>query len=674
MDENLPGKIRAKSTIKTYMGEIIALEKPKGPLILAAPPVSQAYNEEAVAVTQRSMEERICRGEILSYLYPLSAYYENNEWKIRQNFLKPEGVIKGNTDMDTLDLLEEPEYFRETKDGVYALKDAQENFLLTNIRLRIYAHIKTYWDDESEPKEEFKCLLYLKEWDDPKSVTVPLDGYKAVYSSVIKNRFPELFLSSKARDELENYLSRVYSHCKGRWQEEVRIMRIGWTTIGGVTRYELGNAPAYKRFYFPDVSLMDKTEVFSRGFRFLEIGRFQSVSLVPFIFAHFSYAAFFVNKAQREFQSTLFIRGESGAYKTRIATVFCNVFQTDSAQKKLSFGTTRAAFFATMSQLRDQTILLDDFSCSEKRKKRDDTALLEAAIRAIGDSTAPAKMSANQADRIDNRSFRATLVVTGEDNPPLSNSSYYRMIVVPVDKQSYYNDALEKFEQDPAIMRNYMALFIEFLRTNGNKIAEGIPQKAGEYDARYGRNFKVDRVRYAAINLMIVGDMIRQYASWCGVTDSKIRDYMSEFDAIIVDAMLENQEENSGLEPEVMFVYALMQVIGTRDKIGLADSEAIYITNESNYIGFQERSTDTVWLRHEDAEQTVRNYWDKQEKGYTITSPKLHKLLYEKGISIGSKSSDGKAEYLLKAKKGRRKRMLVLKYNKVCQILDSIKE
>lgn len=673
MDENLLDKIRKQSTVKPYTGKIIALDKPKVPLILAAPPVSHEYNEEAVTVTQKSVEKRICQGEFLSPLYPVSAYYENEAWKARQNYPRPKAVIQGCSSPGALELLEEDGYFRETEDGVYALKGAQEHFLLTNIRLRIYAHIKMYWDDESEPKEELKCLLYLREWDAPKFVTVPHDGYKAVYSSVIKNRFPELFLSSKARDELEKYLSRVYSRCKGHWREEVRIMRSGWTTVGGVTRYVIGDAPEYKSFYLPDVSLMNKTQVFSNGFRFLEIGRFQSVSLVPFIFAHFSYAAFFVNKAHREFQSTLFIRGESGAYKTRIASVFCNVFQTDSTKKKLPFGTTKPAFFVMLSVLRDQIVLLDDFSCSEKRKKRDDTALLETAIRTVGDSTAPAKMAANQAEGIDNRSFRAALVVTGEDNPPLSNSSYYRMIVVPVDKQSYENDALVKFETDPTIMRNYMALFIEFLRVNGREITECIPEIAREYDAKYGRNFKVDRVRYAAVNLMIVGDIIRRYADWCGVTDHEILNYMSKFNEIIVGAMLENQEESSGLEPDVMFVYALMQLIGTRDNLVLAESEAIYIANESSYIGFMEKSTDTVWLRHEDAEQAVRSYWDKQGKAFTITSPKLHKLLYGKGISKGNKSADGKAEYLLKAKKGRRKRMLVLNHNKISQILDSIK-
>lgn len=667
-------KTRAKSTVKPYTGISVEIEKPEELPILAAPSVINTYNEQNVTLIQRSADQRICQGETLRPLYPMSACWKDNNWISRMNVPSKAGAVKANQSIGTPDLLEEVGYFREKPDGVYALKEYQESFLITNIRLRVKARIKKYVDDKAEPQEELKCLLYSEKWDTPETVIVPLSEYKNVYLSTIKSRFPALFLSSKGRDYLEKYLASVYDYCQDNMVEEVRIMKTGWTTLGGTLRFVIGEDPIYRGFELPDVSLMDKASVFTEGFRFLKIGRLGSVSLVPFIFAHFSYAAFFINKARREFQSVLFIRGETNTYKTRIAKLFCNVFQTDSAKKMISFGSTRPAFYKFLSELRDQTILLDDYSCSEQRKKRDDTALLEAAIRSIGDSTPPIKMSASQEDGIDSRSFRSTLVVTGEDNPPLSNSSYYRMIIVPVDKHSYDNEVLDEFEHNPSIMRNYMGLFIEFLRVHGEQIAEGTIQKAREYNDRYGQNFKVDRVRYAAVNLMVVGDMIRQYAYWCGITNPDILDYIAQFDRIIVEAMLENQEENSVLAPEVMFLYALRQALGTRDNIKLAESEVIYISNESGYIGFQEKRTDTIWLRHEDAEQIVRSYWERQGKAYTASLSKLKKILYEKEFSLGRESAEGKTEYLLRAKKGSRKRMLVLRYQKVCQILESIKD
>lgn len=674
MDSDFLKKIMARSTVKPYTGPVVEIGKADQPPIVTSPPEVCNYNEKNVTLTYRSADERICQGETFGVLCPMSAYREGDTWKVKMNYRNPAGLVKVRPGMEQLELLEEPEYFRETEDGVYALKNSQEYFSITNIRLRVQARIKRYWEEDSEPVEELKCLLYSKEWSTPKTITVPLSEYKNVYSSIIKNRFPELFLSSKARDYLEKYLSSVYSRCQSNLKEEIHIMKIGWTAIGGNIRYVIGEDPVYKKFYLPDVSLMDKGSVFREGFRFLKIGRFRFVSLIPFLFAHFSYAAFLFNKAQRTFQSTLFLRGETNTYKTRISEVFCNIFQTDNEKKKLSFGTTIPALYKTMSILRDQTILLDDFSCSEKNKKRNDTALLEAAIRAIGDSNSPAKTSVSKEGGVDNRSFRATLVVTGEDNPPLSNSSYYRMIIVPVDKQSYDNGVLQEFQHKPSIMRNYMALFIEFLRDNGDQIVKDILPKAQEYEDRYGRDFKIARVRYATVNLLIMGDMIRQFARWCSIFDPGILNYMAGFDKIVVEAMLDNQEETSGLEPEVMFLYALRQIIGTRENLRLAKSEAEYIANESGFTGFREVNTDTIWLRHEDAEQAVRYYWDKQQKAYTVTSPKLHRILCEKGIARGSKLQSGKAEYLLKAKKGSRKRMLVLNYKTVCEILDSVKD
>jgi hypothetical protein len=172
--------------------------------------------------------------------------------------------------------------------------------------------------------------------------------------------------------------------------------------------------------------------------------------------------------------------------------------------------------------------------------------------------------------------------------------------------------------------------------------------------------------------LLMMAEIIRKFVAWCGITDPELLKHMADFDRVILDMMLKNQEEKDSLEPEVMFVYALMQALGTRDKTGMADSEDIYICNESSYIGFREESTDTVWLRYEDAERLVQVYWEKQDKAYMATSAKLRKLLYEKKISVGTEPPSGKIEYLKKSKKGQRKRMLVLRQEKIQEILDGV--
>ena len=342
-------------------------------------------------------------------------------------------------------------------------------------------------------------------------------------------------------------------------KEEKRIMTTGWSAIDGNLRYVIGKDVAYKDYKFPDVLKMERATLFNNGFRFLEIGKDETAVVIPFIFAHFSYTSLFWERENHAFESVLFIRGETNSYKTAVAEVFCNVFQSIPSKKKISFGSTKAALYATLSKCRDQTVLLDDYSCSEKQKKQNDTILFEAAIRAVGDTSAPSKMSLKDSSGIDDRTFRATLVITGEDDPGLSSSSHFRMITVQVGRGSYDKDVLRDFQTHPEFMREYMALFIEFLRVQGDRVIPAVLSDLQRLRSRYESLIEVGRVRDATINLILISKVIRAFAAWCGCTKKEVLERIDQFEDIVIAAMLKNQEENGRLELESMFVYALMQ-------------------------------------------------------------------------------------------------------------------
>jgi len=674
MNKKFLTKIKQTSSIKPYSGKTTEIEKSMVQPILRSSPELNIELSKTTAVTKISKNDLICKGCNIQPLYPICACNNNKKWeiKIHSSEVKAAGKIQIGSATDGLDMLEVPEYFREKNKGVFAIKDGNESSCLTNMRLRVIAVIKRYWADEEKTTYEIKCQLYYDGWDTPQFIVVPINEYKQVYL-FIKKKFPELYLSAGGKDALEKYLSEVYSQCKKSWEEELQIMQTGWTELNGNLCFAIGKDDAYKEYDFPDVaSIINRTQIVEQGISFLEIGNFEAAAIVPFVFAHFAYTKFFVKKANHDFESVLFVCGASGSYKTSFMLNLCAVFETRTEKKMLSFGTTKPALYTALSTFRDQTVLLDDYSCSEQQKKQADNVLFEAAIRAIGDSTPPSKMSNSKNGVVADRQFRSTLVVTGEDNPALSASSQYRMITVSVDATSFDGKILRRFQEKPQIMRNYFALFIEFLRIHGEQIIDFVRGKLGDYREKYTLLIKKDRVRDATINLLMMAEIIRKYLDWCGVTNPELLKHMADVDCVIVNEMLKNQEEKDSLEPELMFVYALMQVLGTRDKAGLADSEDVYTHNESGYIGFREEATDTLWFRYEDAEHLVQNYWVKQGKTYLITSPKLRKLLYEKGISVGMEPPSGKTEYLKKSKKGQRKRMLVLRQEKIQEILDGV--
>lgn len=661
MNKDFLQKVRECSPLKHFSGNTTEIERStKLPIINGVSAMPVSLSESTITLKRLSVIECICQEIEMNTIYPIHAEYCGGSWEVKLN---SQQVAKKEIDS----LYMKSKFYCEKADGLYGIGRDNE-FNITNSTVRITARIKKYWNSEDFPEEELRCLISSDQWDIPQELVIAKSEFKQIYQHA-KKQYPNLFLSIRGKDEVDRYLADVYNKCKSDWKEEERIMFTGWTEINNKLRYAVGEDIAYRSYEFPDVSVLNKTETFKQGLEFLKIGDFKQAVIIPFIFAHFAYTQFFVKKAGHEFQSILFMRGITNSGKTSVAKVIANVFEGKQERKMMSFGSSKAALYKTLEQMQDQTILLDDYACSQKNKKAEDSILFEASIRAIGDSKIPSKMSPGGKTLAD-RVLRATLIITGEDDPSLSISSLYRCITVIIEKNSYDGNILRGFQQEPQIIRNYIALYVEFLRVMNEEVVAFIQNSLGKYRQKYSTILKIPRVCDAAINLMLVAELIRRFAAWCDADNPQIIEIINHFDNDIVDTLMKNQEARSELKPEIMFIYGLMQSLGTREKTGLAETEEFYVDHESGYIGFREEKTDTLWLRYEDAESLVRRYWEQQGKAYTITSEKLRKILHDKNISIGTKSATGKVEHLKKAKKGQRKRMLVLQRGQIETILN----
>ena len=72
----------------------------------------------------------------------------------------------------------------------------------------------------------------------------------------------------------------------------------------------------------------------------------------------------------------------------------------------------------------------------------------------------------------------------------------------------------------------------------------------------------------------------------------------------------------------------------------------------------------------------VRAYYDKQGKSWLIRDTTLKELLLKEGFSVGKYAGPGKAgnQYLCRSRKGSRKRMLVLRTDKIEEFLADVSE
>lgn len=658
-DANLPDGFNVNKRLKFFNGptsEMVQLQA--APQLEAPVPFVDLLERK----TLRVLTINDCYQENLPLrtINPLKASFEENAWKAEQ--------ITGKSKLIALDqnYLKTDDYC-EKADGVYAVGKGREEFIVGG-RVRIRAQITKYLCEDEEPEVAFRCSLSNETWEKDLELVVALKEYKQLYF-LAKQQFPQLRFTNRYKDNLDHYLSDVFA--SSSWREERRVMRTGWFKIDGQLEYVIGDDVFYAGFAFPDVSKTDKVEAFCRGFEFLAVGNYKCGVTLSFIFAHLAYTNYFAEQADHKFQNILFYRGMTNSYKTSLLELLSNVFETSRDRRKVTFGSSKTAVYHVLSCMQDQTVLLDDFACSEKSKKKEDATLFENVIRAVGDSIIPVVMDSG-CERTKPRKLRTAVFVTGEDDPPLSQSSMVRCITVPADGQDCNLEMLTYFQENPAIMRTYFAMYIAFLKEEEQNVVSIIRNGLRQYRQEYASFFSTPRIRDAAVNLTIETDIIRRFARWCGVGDAKIDADMEQCKQLIVETMIDNQKEKEILAPHVMFVYALMQSIGSKEKTGLAESEDLYSEYEAGFIGFREEKTDTIWLRHEEADLLVQRYWEKQGKAYTVTSDKLRKSLLDEGVSIGSGKKSEKIEYLKRAKKGSRKRMLVLKNSKIKEILDGI--
>ena len=374
-------QVKSRSKLKPYDGATKAL-MPGGCLpqhVLVPSNFDVQRDAELKYVTPLGYCER---GSNVTIIQPLHHSLENGCWRARPNSHRQAKTSSAQDFLSARDYCEKSNgVFSHSKDGEYEI---------SNARMRIIAHVQKHYHEADPPEEELRCLFYNDAWEDQREILVPVSEFKQVYH-LAKKKFPDLHLGIKGKDALDKYLSDVYRQCKATWREETRIMCTGWITLANKLRYVIGEDNAYRSYYFPDHSTLHKAS----GFDFLAVGNYKQAVVLPFVFAHFSYTAHFAQKAGHDFQSILFLRGVSNAHKTSTMKVIANVFETEESRKKMTFGSTKAALYKTLEQMQDQTILLDDYACSETSKKQEDTVLFEAAVRAIGDSIIPKKMASD---------------------------------------------------------------------------------------------------------------------------------------------------------------------------------------------------------------------------------------------------------------------------------------
>ena len=558
--------------------------------------------------------------------------------------------------------------FEASRNGVYAIKRGGERQQITNAVIEI-SQVKRIWVTEKDFSECYVCKVYCREtWGDMShEIEIEKKDYKNLYKK-IHQAFPAVFLSSQDVDTLNAYLTKIFQQTGELFVENL-YQKSGWLTVNNVTAYRVGVDPYYSEFEIPYVSDFNRTTIFQNGLYFLRVGNFNNEICILWLTSHIAYSLYWLNKAGIKFRSILFLKGKTNLFKTAVASVLTNVFCLNREKALIRLSSTPASLQEYLSKSQDNLVCIDDFSNTVGADNQKLTKNAEFVIRAVGDGQFSGKMKIGDLKKINDTSIRCAVVVTGEEEFGLSLSSEYRMIVLNILEGTFNPDILSTYQAEPAILRNYFALYIRFLTENHQWLVQYCRENLNPYRRKFYQ-LEVPRFVDSAVALSLQVDILRQFAKYCGIDDSSEK-FLEGCYETILNVLRQNQKASATGKPEILFLNALIQSIGTDSRSNLADSEEQYVEDESAFIGFWDRIDNRIWLRFPEAYALVKRYYSMQGGNFIVKEQTIKELLVRKGISEG-KLSNGKGgnEFLVKAKKGTRKRMLVLNINKVNEILE----
>lgn len=566
--------------------------------------------------------------------------------------------------------------FEETPEGVYELRGKERKSKLTNANIRISSIREVYSDDDNK-ETILVCAVSCREaWgDEEKFIEIPSRHYKSVFKK-LREEFRDIQLSAQSIDAIDEYLTRVNQRDAKNdgldLPHEVRSLYIGWLTIKGQVGYYRGELNFYQGYQIPQVPDERRTDIFTAGFGFRDVGNGNNVIETLFLFAHTAYTNYFFEKAGCPMRTLIFLKGRTNSLKTSTVSALANIFSAKSNDCGIRLSSTQASLREYIVSLRDNVVLVDDFSNSTGADNIAMERNAEMIIRAVGDGKFSSAMSTSENNKINTRLVRGAVVLTGEEMLNLSLSSLFQILTLEVDQRTFDGNILRTYE-DKRILREYFALFIRFLSEGNAEIVEYCRKHFPQYRSQYKSILAVPRfIDFAAI-MTLEADIICGFARWCCVASEHfIADYRENVINSLLSILVEYQEQSRQQDIVKRFLTALFQTLNGSEGLKIASNENLFSATPSIFIGFREDSSGTLWLRFEEAYNIVREHYRKLNESWLVKGDTIKEELLRRKISVGKLKSEGaeKNEYLKKAKKAPRQRMLVLNFEAVKKILN----
>lgn len=330
----------------------------------------------------------------------------------------------------------------------------------------------------------------------------------------------------------------------------------------------------------------------------------------------------------------LWVYGLTGSRKTSASLAFLNHFGNFSSNiPPASFKDTANAIELKAHTLKDSLLLIDDYhpniDGSDARKL---ASTAERILRMYGDRVGRSRM---RADTTLNKTYkpRGMAIVTGEDLPK-GASSTARYIGVEIKREDINLDILSKLQKEHKKLAEAMAIYIDWISKNIERVQSFIDEKFDELKVKYKKETTHGRINDAVIWLSISFELLLTFLyEYMFICDDEIEELRLSNEQVIKN-ILKNQEAlYRNQEVELMFIDALEEMINLGKLCLLPvkkqkDNNQIISNYAGKFIGYYDK--EFLYLYDSTMYAEVETFLKGKGQSISVSVNTLLKMLRDK--------------------------------------------
>lgn len=395
-------------------------------------------------------------------------------------------------------------------------------------------------------------------------------------------------------------------------------------------------------------------QVASDAWRILALSKQSRTIYVPFLYAHLALMWRLFTEAGHRPNFLLFIEGPTGSLKTAVASLLFNFSGQPEANVPASFRDTAASMEVAFDAYRDRVLLVDDFCpTSDRTSQRDLNNKLERLVRFFGDGKSRSRATPNMETATEKKPC-GLVAITGEDSAG-SQSSLLRCLFLRVDRDTFDKDLLRRFQEDPSLWTEHLALFVKSLAPRAKELIQMIREKFPSYREMGSHYLKekrsIDTFAYLSLTAEIVVQELHQLLQLDYTTCIK------EFHRAILDACQASEAKANAADPVQIFSQTLLELLQQGEVF--MGTVPQFLENPSKYIGVTTESCWYLWPKG--AFKAVSDAYSMTGRTFPLSMQALWGALDAKGVLIPTETMRKGVphkEYGTKVSFGNRPRML----------------